>query len=102
MRDAYPQLWKRRHTTLTPDGELCFSPPSTSTTTTLNSKTTKRFPLTDFKNPPYIPDLDRQELPFSMVLDFADGTSLQVACEDSRGLRRVLGVVGGYWGAWQG
>lgn len=62
----------------------------------------KRFPLTDFRMP-YIPDLDRQELPFSVMLDFVDGgTTVQAACEDAMTHRQVLHVLKSYWRAWHG
>lgn len=61
----------------------------------------KKFPLTDFRTP-YIPDLDQQELPFSVMLDFGDGTTLQAACEDTMTHRQVVHVLKSYWRAWQG
>lgn len=60
----------------------------------------KKFPLSDFK-PPYTPDLDRQELPHSVMLDFVEGgTTVQVAAEDAGAQRQVVGLLRGYWGAW--
>ena len=49
---------------------------------------------------PYVPDLDRQELPNSIMLDFNDGTTLQVACEDTMTHRQVVHVLKSYWKAW--
>jgi hypothetical protein len=59
----------------------------------------KRYPLQDFKLP-YVPDLDRQELPNSVLLDFVDGTTLQIACEDSMTHRQVVHLLKSYWRAW--
>lgn len=50
---------------------------------------TKRYHLSEFR-PPYIPDVEVQELPNSVVLDFIEGTGIQVACEDRTGQLRVL------------
>jgi hypothetical protein len=60
---------------------------------------TKKYQLSDFRMP-YIPDLDRQELPNSIMLDFIDGTTLQIACEDSMTHRQVTNVLKSYWKAW--
>jgi hypothetical protein len=49
----------------------------------------RRFSLMEFRAP-YAPDLDQQELPNSVVLDFLDGRTLQVACETYSGQARVL------------
>lgn len=59
----------------------------------------KRYPLTEFKAP-FVPDLDQQELPHSVVLEFDDGTSLQVACEDAMTQRQVLSLLTTYWKAY--
>lgn len=59
--------------------------------------TAKKFPLSDFRIP-YLPDLDRQELPYSVLLDFIEGgTTLQIACEDAESQRRIGGVLRGEW-----
>jgi hypothetical protein len=64
--------------------------------------------LSDFKAP-YAPDLDRQELPHSICLEFTPGAQLpdgdeggvlQLACEDAMGQRQVLRLLGGYWKSW--
>jgi hypothetical protein len=49
----------------------------------------RRFHLSEFAMP-YLPDQDRQELPNSVVLDFVDGRTLQVACETYVGQGMVL------------
>jgi hypothetical protein len=54
-----------------------------------NAGATKRFHLSDFRTPT-IPDVEMQELPNSVVLDFVEGGQLQVACEDRAGQGHVL------------
>lgn len=49
---------------------------------------------------PSAPDLDRQELPHSVMLDFVDGMTLQAACEDGMTQRHVLQLLRTYWKAW--
>ena len=60
-----------------------------------------KYPLSDFRMP-YVPDLDRQELPNSVMLDFLDGTTLQAACEDTMTHQQVAHVLKSYWRAWAG
>jgi hypothetical protein len=57
--------------------------------------------LGEFKAP-YTPDQDRQELPWSIWLEFTgyDGGVLQVACEDGMARGHVLALLQGYWKAW--
>lgn len=109
--DATPsQLWKRRLVTLAPSGHLVFTPAQQAPDTAQQQRpraaaaaaATKRFHLMEFARPPASPDLDRRELPHSVVLEFGDGTSLQVAGEDAGAARRVLGVLGEAWGGWNG
>ncbi|KAF2213041.1 hypothetical protein CERZMDRAFT_90546 [Cercospora zeae-maydis SCOH1-5] len=59
----------------------------------------KRYPLAQFKEP-FMPVLDQQELPYSVVLEFEDGTALQVACEDGMTQRQVLSLLTTYWRAY--
>ncbi len=49
----------------------------------------KRFHLSDFRQP-YVPEMEVQELPNSVCLDFVDGSGLQIACEDRAGQLNVL------------
>jgi hypothetical protein len=60
---------------------------------------TRRFSLADFKVPS-VPDLEIQELPHSVLLEFPDGTSLQLACEDAMTQRQVLHLLKSYWKSW--
>jgi hypothetical protein len=54
-----------------------------------NGGATRRFHLSEFRTPA-IPDVEMQELPNSVVLDFVEGGGLQIACEDRAGQGRVL------------
>lgn len=59
----------------------------------------RHFPLQDFAAP-YAPDLDRQELANSVVLELQEGSTLQLACEDSMTQRQVLHLLKSYWKSW--
>jgi hypothetical protein len=48
-----------------------------------------RYHLSDFRAP-YIPDVEVQELPNSVVLDLVDGSSVQLACMDRTGQVSIL------------
>ncbi|KAM0321639.1 hypothetical protein ACHAQA_009995 [Verticillium albo-atrum] len=84
-------LWKRRTMCLDSQGFLILS--ATAAPSVHKGKTggvgVKRYHLSDFRNP-YTPDVEVQELPNSVVLDFVDGSSLQIACEDRAGQLGVL------------
>jgi hypothetical protein len=54
-----------------------------------NTGATRRFHLSEFRTPA-IPDVEMQELPNSVVLDFVEGGGLQIACEDRAGQGHVL------------
>jgi hypothetical protein len=103
-----PQLWKRRWLSLDDAGNLHLSPPTSQQTQNNASRPGKKFHLSDFKAP-YAPDLERQELPHSICLEFTPGAQLpdgdeggvlQLACEDAMGQRQVLRLLGGYWKSW--
>ncbi|KAI9790728.1 MAG: hypothetical protein M1816_004869 [Peltula sp. TS41687] len=49
----------------------------------------KRYHISDFVCP-FAPDVDMQEMPNSVVLDFRDGSRLQCACESSTGQAQIL------------
>ena len=80
-------LWKRRNMTLDSQGFLILS--ALQAQHGRPAQGTKRYHLGDFR-PPYIPDVEVQELPNSVVLDFVDGSGIQVACEDRAGQLRIL------------
>lgn len=80
-------LWKRRNLCLDSQGFLVLSAlPAASSRA---AQGTKRYHLSEFRQP-YCPDVEVQELPNSVVLDFIEGTSLQLACEDRSGQMSVL------------
>ena len=86
-------LWKRRSMLLDFQGSLILSPALSNGSTAkekTNGGATRRFHLSEFRTPG-IPDVEMQELPNSVVLDFIEGGGLQIACEDRAGQMRVLG-----------
>ncbi|EMC98076.1 hypothetical protein BAUCODRAFT_22915 [Baudoinia panamericana UAMH 10762] len=91
-------LWKRRIVTLDGEGNVLYAIPQALDVH--KGTAPKKYHLSEFKIP-YAPDLDRQELPHSIMLDFIDGgTTLQAACEDAMTQRQVLHVLRSYWKAW--
>ncbi|OAA64169.1 hypothetical protein SPI_02816 [Niveomyces insectorum RCEF 264] len=91
-------LWKRRTMYLDSQGFLLLSTVNGVTATTTAASiangekpagTIKRYHLSDFRLP-YIPEMEVQELPNSVCLDFVDGSGLQIACEDRAGQLNVL------------
>jgi hypothetical protein len=85
-------LWKRRSMLLDSQGYLIISPALTASGNPKdkgNSGATRRFHLSEFRTPA-IPDVEMQELPNSVVLDFVEGGGLQIACEDRAGQGHVL------------
>ncbi|KAL9618408.1 MAG: hypothetical protein Q9160_006849 [Pyrenula sp. 1 TL-2023] len=79
-------LWKRRFMRIDDQGYLILTPPTMDTNT---RNISRKFRLTDFRKP-VIPDLDRQELPHSILLDFEDGSCLQCACESKYAQTQTL------------
>lgn len=85
-------LWKRRSMLLDSQGYLIVSPALTAhgnDKDKANAGAVRRYHLSAFRTPA-IPDVETQELPNSVVLDFLEGGGLQVACEDRGGQGRVL------------
>ncbi|KXT08981.1 hypothetical protein AC579_4020 [Pseudocercospora musae] len=91
-------LWKRRIVTIDDAGYLQFA--IASAMEIHKGIAQKKFSLSSFTMP-YAPDLDRQELDHSVVLEFQDGAAVQVACEDAMTQRQVLSVLKTYWKAYQ-
>ncbi|KAG5662780.1 hypothetical protein KAF25_005198 [Fusarium avenaceum] len=80
-------LWKRRNMCLDSQGFLLLSAlPAQSSRT---AQGTKRYHMSDFRAP-YVPDVEVQELPNSVVLDLVDGSSVQLACMDRAGQMGIL------------
>ncbi|KAF2664909.1 hypothetical protein BT63DRAFT_459526 [Microthyrium microscopicum] len=89
-------LWKLRFLEIDDQGFLVLRP--SSGTEGING-VIKRFHLSEFQ-PPFPPDLDRQELPHSIVLDFRDGRTLQCACQSTIAQRQTLHMLSEYHMAW--
>ncbi|KAK4460534.1 hypothetical protein QBC42DRAFT_332334 [Cladorrhinum samala] len=88
-------LWKRRSICLDSHGFLILSTVSGAAMMPPKNKQAgmmKRYHISDFKNP-YTPDVELQELPNSVVLDFVDGSGLQIACEDRAGQMNILHIL---------
>ncbi|KAH7342578.1 hypothetical protein BKA65DRAFT_478451 [Rhexocercosporidium sp. MPI-PUGE-AT-0058] len=88
-------LWKRRSMLLDSQGYLIISPALSAHGNgrdKANGGATRRFHLSEFRTPS-IPDVEMQELPNSVVLDFIEGGGLQVACEDRSGQGRILNIL---------
>jgi hypothetical protein len=81
-------LWKRRSMSIDSQGFLILSQ-AQSNKGTEKSMVVKRYHLSDFRTP-FVPEMEAQELPNSVVLDFIDGGGLQVAVEDRGGQMRLL------------
>ncbi|KAK2604365.1 hypothetical protein N8I77_007303 [Diaporthe amygdali] len=75
-------LWKRRTVSLDTIGYLLLS--AVQGVTSIREKQLKRYHLSEFKAP-YAPEIEFQELPNSVCLDFIDGSSLQIAFQDRAG-----------------
>ncbi|KAK4218032.1 hypothetical protein QBC37DRAFT_16185 [Rhypophila decipiens] len=95
-------LWKRRAMCLDSQGFLILSAvqgTAAALTGTILAKdkhhqagAIKRYHMSDFKSP-YTPEIEVQELPNSVILDFVDGSGLQIACEDRAGQMNVLNIL---------
>ncbi|ESA43376.1 hypothetical protein GE21DRAFT_4761 [Neurospora crassa] len=81
-------LWKRRTACLDSHGFLILSP-AQNLSASLQAQAVKRFHMSEFKMP-YEPEMEMQELPNSVVLDFKEGSGLQIACGDRTGQLTVL------------
>lgn len=80
-------LWKRRNLCLDSKGYIILS--ALSTQSSRIAVGTKKYHMSGFRQP-VTPDVDAQELPNSVVLDFVEGTGIQLACEDRTGQMNVL------------
>ena len=79
-------LWKRRFMRVDDQGYLIFAPPATDGSMKASSR---KYHLGDFKRPT-LPDLEREEMAWSIVLDLKDGRTLQCACESKHAQQQVL------------
>lgn len=79
-------LWKRRFMRIDNQGFLILTPPAMEAN---KRGISRRFHLGDMKKPS-LPAAEREELPWSIVLDFEDGSCLQCACESKYAQGQVL------------
>lgn len=75
-------LWKRRSMSLDSNGFLHLTP--TQGAVSARERQSKRFHMSEFKSP-YAPEIEVQELPNSVCLDFLSGSGLQFAFQDRAG-----------------
>ncbi|ORY68492.1 uncharacterized protein BCR38DRAFT_334533 [Pseudomassariella vexata] len=85
-------LWKRRSMCLDSQGFLILSAVQGGPSYGKEKTGVKRYHLSDFQKP-YVPDVELQELPNSVVLDFVEGSGLQIACEDRQGQLHLLHIL---------
>ncbi|KAF2439062.1 hypothetical protein P171DRAFT_397396 [Karstenula rhodostoma CBS 690.94] len=90
-------LWKRRWVEIDASGNLVLS--QSKATEQSKGGIMRRFSLMEFRAP-FAPDLDQQELPNSVVLDFLDGRTLQLACQTYSGQAQVLAILSEAHTAW--
>lgn len=90
-------LWKRRCIDIDDQGYLVFKPHGGNERA--NGGIVKRYHLNEFQ-PPFAPDLDRQELPHSIILDFRDGRTLQCACQSPLAQGSTLHLLQEFHRAW--
>ncbi|PTB65157.1 hypothetical protein BBK36DRAFT_1122058 [Trichoderma citrinoviride] len=83
-------LWKRRNLCLDSHGFIILS--ALPAQSSRMAQGTKKYHMGEFRQP-YTPDVEVQELPNSVVLDFVEGTGIQLACEDRTGQLNVLHVL---------
>lgn len=79
-------LWKRRFMRVDDQGYLIFSPPMTDAHM---KSISRKYHLSDFKKPS-LPDLEREEMAWSILLDLKDGRCIQCACESRHARQQVL------------
>ena len=79
-------LWKRRFMRVDDQGFLIFSPPATDGNV---RSVSRKYHLSDFKRP-NLPDLEREEMAWSIILDLKDGRSIQCACQHKQSQQQVL------------
>ena len=83
-------LWKRRYMRIDDQGYLIFSPPAMDMKALHSSRNiSRKFHLTDFKKPT-LPDIERQEMAWSIRMELDDGSCVQCACESKDIQARVL------------
>lgn len=79
-------LWKRRFLRIDDQGSLIFTPPTMERN---NRNISRKFHLSEFKTPT-LPDVEREEMAWSILLDLEDGSCIQCACESKYTQTQVL------------
>ncbi|TLD29612.1 gpi-anchored cell surface glycoprotein [Venturia nashicola] len=102
-------LWKHRHISIDADGFLVMRPFQQSNHNSIaaaDKKLERRYHISQFY-PPSAPDMERIEMPFSVVLDFSEdagggfgGGCLQVAAQSGKGQGQVLDALTAAHRAW--
>ncbi|KAI1633783.1 hypothetical protein F4809DRAFT_568721 [Biscogniauxia mediterranea] len=85
-------LWKRRSMCIDSQGFLILSAVQGAAPIVKEKAGVKRYHMSDVRTP-FIPDVEVQELPNSIVLELLEGSSLQVACGDRAGQMNVLHIL---------
>lgn len=80
------QLWKRRHVELDGEGNIILAPSALDKSSRVAQK---KYHISEFIRP-YVPDQEREELPYSIILDFKDSSTLQCACQNAVDQKNVL------------
>ena len=83
-------LWKRRYVRIDDQGYVIFTPPAMGQKGLQSRGVSRKFHLTDFKTKPSLPDIERQEMAWSVRMELADGSCVQCACESREVQGRVL------------
>jgi hypothetical protein len=84
-------LWKRRWVEVNGEGFIVLKPieQGGGVAKTASKLSVKKYHLSEFREP-FAPDLERQEMPDSVILDFRDGRTVQLSCGSVAEQRGVL------------
>jgi hypothetical protein len=83
-------LWKRRWVEVDGEGFIVLKPIEQGGVAKAAGKlSVKKYHLSEFREP-FAPDLERQEMPDSVILDFRDGRTVQLSCGSVAEQRGVL------------
>lgn len=88
-------LWKRRWVEVDGEGFIVLKPIEQGggggggMAKTAGKLNVKKYHLSEFREP-FAPDLERQEMPDSVILDFRDGRTVQLSCGSVAEQRGVL------------
>ncbi|KAI5254304.1 hypothetical protein E4T42_02386 [Aureobasidium subglaciale] len=92
-------LWKRRWIEIDSTGHIIFT--AAARHSNVHRPFNSKFHLKDI-SAPFIPDLDRQEMPHSVICDLVQGEgSIQCASEDAMSQRQLLSLLTTYYQAWK-